>query len=37
VIANKLEACRKGEINRLIINVPPRSLKSLAASIAFPA
>ncbi len=37
VIANKLEACRQGKIRRLIINVPPRSLKSLAASIAFPA
>jgi predicted phage terminase large subunit-like protein len=37
VIANKLEECRRGRIRRLIINVPPRSLKSLAASIAFPA
>jgi hypothetical protein len=37
VIANKLEECRRGKIRRLIINVPPRSLKSLAASIAFPA
>src|SRR5438552_14500273 len=37
VIASKLDACRRGKIRRLIINVPPRSLKSLAASIAFPA
>jgi predicted phage terminase large subunit-like protein len=37
VIASKLEACRQGKLRRLIINVPPRSLKSLAASIAFPA
>ena len=37
VIAAKLEACRRGEIRRLIINVPPRHLKSLCASIAFPA
>lgn len=37
LIAAKLDACRRGEIRRLIINVPPRSLKSLAASIAFPA
>jgi len=37
LIASKLEACRQGKIRRLIINVPPRSLKSLAASIAFPA
>ncbi len=36
-IASKLEACRRGEITRLIINVPPRSLKSHAASVAFPA
>jgi len=37
VIAAKLEACRRGEINRLIINVPPRSLKSHCATVAFPA
>jgi hypothetical protein len=36
-IAGKLEACRQGKIKRLIINVPPRSLKSLAGSIALPA
>jgi len=37
VIATKLEACRHGKIRRLIINLPPRSLKSHCASIAFPA
>jgi hypothetical protein len=37
LIASKLEACRRGEITRLIINVPPRSLKSHAAAVAFPA
>ena len=37
VIASELERCRRGETKRLIINVPPRSLKSHCASIAFPA
>jgi predicted phage terminase large subunit-like protein len=37
LIAAKLEACRTGKIKRLIINLPPRNLKSLCASIAFPA
>lgn len=37
VIAQELEKCRRGEITRLIINVPPRSLKSHCASVAFPA
>ena len=37
VIAAELEACWRGETTRLIINVPPRSLKSQAASVAFPA
>src|SRR5207245_7426122 len=37
VLASMLDDCRKGKVRRLIINVPPRSLKSLAASIAFPA
>ena len=37
VIAAKLTAVRNGEIKRLIINLPPRHLKSLLASIAFPA
>jgi predicted phage terminase large subunit-like protein len=37
VIAAALEACRRGETTRLIINVPPRSLKSLSlnAFVAF--
>jgi predicted phage terminase large subunit-like protein len=37
LIASKLEACRSGKIKRLIINVPPRSLKSHAAAVCFPA
>src|SRR5213075_2425208 len=37
VIAAKLAAVRAGKIRRLIINLPPRHLKSLIASIAFPA
>src|SRR5215469_6400493 len=37
VIAAKLMAVRQGKIRRLIINLPPRHLKSLMASIAFPA
>ena len=37
VIASKLEACRHGTITRLVINLPPRQLKSHLASIAFPA
>src|SRR5205823_2169664 len=37
VIAAKLTAVRQGTIRRLIINLPPRHLKSLLASIAFPA
>jgi predicted phage terminase large subunit-like protein len=37
VIAAKLAAVREGKIHRLIINLPPRHLKSLMASIAFPA
>src|SRR5260370_34131880 len=37
VIAAKLEACRLGKIRRLVINLPPRHLKSLCASVAFPA
>ena len=37
LIAAKLEACLRGEVGRLIINVPPRSLKSHAATVAFPA
>ena len=37
IIAAKLMAVRKGHIRRLIINMPPRYLKSLLASVAFPA
>jgi hypothetical protein len=37
VIAAKLTAVREGRIRRLIINLPPRHLKSLMASIALPA
>src|ERR1700704_1060124 len=37
VMAATLEACRLGKIKRLIINVPPRHLKSHCGSIAFPA
>ncbi len=36
-IVAELEACRRGETKRLIICVPPRSLKSHGASVAFPA
>ena len=35
VIAEALEQCRAGKLQRLIINVPPRSLKSHMTSIAF--
>jgi predicted phage terminase large subunit-like protein len=37
VIAAKLMAVRQGKIRRLVINLPPRSLKSLLASVALPA
>lgn len=37
VMAAKLEACRLGHCKRLIINVPPRHLKSHCGSIAFTA
>ena len=37
IIAAKLTALRDGKIRRLIINLPPRHLKSLLASVAFPA
>jgi predicted phage terminase large subunit-like protein len=36
-IAYQLERVRRGEINRLIINLPPRYLKSIITSVAFPA
>jgi len=37
VIAATLTAVREGKIRRLVINLPPRHLKSLLASVAFPA
>jgi predicted phage terminase large subunit-like protein len=36
-LASRLEACRQGKTKRLIVNLPPRSLKSHATSVAFPA
>ena len=35
VVATRLEALRHGKIKRLIINLPPRHLKSHCVSIAF--
>jgi len=29
VLATKLAACRQGKLRRLIVNLPPRSLKSM--------
>src|SRR5271166_6143552 len=37
LMAAKLQAVRDGRVRRLIINIPPRHLKSLASSIALPA
>jgi predicted phage terminase large subunit-like protein len=36
-VAWHLQRCLSGEINRLIITMPPRHLKSISASVAFPA
>ena len=36
LLASALDSCRRGETKRLIINLPPRTLKSHAASVAFP-
>ncbi|MDI9850268.1 hypothetical protein QM467_19745, partial [Rhodoblastus sp. 17X3] len=36
-ISYQLERVRRGEIRRLIVNLPPRSLKSIMVSVAFPA
>jgi hypothetical protein len=36
-IAYQLDRVERGEIRRLIINLPPRSLKSLIVSVAWPA
>jgi predicted phage terminase large subunit-like protein len=35
LVTAALDACRRGEITRLIFNQPPRSLKSHCASVAF--
>lgn len=37
LLAHKLTQVANGTLRRLIINVPPRSLKSICASVAFPA
>ena len=37
LLASTLEKCRTGKTKRQIINLPPRTLKSHAASVAFPA
>lgn len=37
LLGHTLERCYRGEIKRLIINMPPRSLKSFCTSVAFPA
>jgi hypothetical protein len=37
IMAAKLTAVYQGQIRRLIVNVPPRHLKSLVGSVAFPA
>lgn len=36
-MAEYLTACKDREIKRLLINIPPRSLKSISATVAFPA
>ena len=35
LMASKLDLCRQGKLRRLIINLPPRSLKSHSISVAF--
>jgi len=37
VLAAKLQGVSQGSVKRLVVNVPPRHLKSLAASVALPA
>jgi predicted phage terminase large subunit-like protein len=37
LIAEYLLACQRGDIKRLIINIPPRHLKSISVAVAFPA
>lgn len=36
-ISEYLEACTKGDIKRLIINIPPRYMKSISVTVAWPA
>lgn len=35
LIAKYLQACKDGDIKRLIINIPPRHLKSISVTVAF--
>ena len=37
LIAEYLEACTRREVTRLIINMPPRALKSVSVTVAWPA
>ena len=37
LIAEYLEACTRREIKRLIINIPPRAMKSISVTVAWPA
>ncbi len=37
VIADRLEAASIGEVRRIIFNMPPRSMKSICVSVAWPA
>ncbi|WP_265038388.1 phage terminase large subunit [Wolbachia endosymbiont (group A) of Hylaeus communis] len=37
VIADRLEAANAGEVRRIIFNMPPRSMKSICMSVAWPA
>lgn len=37
LITEYLLACKNGEIKRLIINIPPRHLKSISVAVSFPA
>ncbi len=37
LICDRLEKCLKGELNKLIINIPPRNLKSFIVSVCLPA
>lgn len=37
LIAEYLKACQAGDIKRLIINIPPRHLKSISVAVSFPA